>query len=133
MLFIVLHSKLSLLFVYLVVSIYPKNSTHFIENMTIICNIPVDLKVYDVQWQRNGKLFSNDDVDFAILSDNMLTLVHMEASSTEYICTVSIADNSSLTSPPLMVYKYSELCVCACMHMCVHECRTCVCLDGSTE
>jgi len=98
-----------------VVSIYPKNSTHFVENMTIICNIPVDIKVYDVQWQRNGKLFSNGDVDFAIFSDNMLTLVHMEASSTEYCCTVSIADNSTLTSPPLMVYKYSEFCVYVCV------------------
>ena len=41
----------------------------------------------------------------------MLTLTHMEVSTAEYHCIVSKVDNSSLTSPPLMVYKHSELCI----------------------
>ncbi|XP_065888000.1 uncharacterized protein [Dysidea avara] len=88
------------------ISIYPESSTHFVENMTIICNMPAQLKLYNVRWLRNGE-FSNSSNGFEILSDNMLTLVQMDASSAEYRCIVIGADNSSLTSPPLMVYKHS--------------------------
>ena len=79
--------------------------------MTIICDIPAHLNIYAVQWQRNGELINNSDVGFEVLSDSMLTLTHMEVSSAEYHCIVSKVDNSSLTSPPLMVYKHSELCI----------------------
>ena len=71
--------------------------------------MPAQLKLYNVRWLRNGE-FSNSSNGFEILSDNMLTLVQMDASSAEYRCIVIGADNSSLTSPPLMVYKHSKLC-----------------------
>ena len=89
----------------------PTNSTRFNENMTIVCQIPSSLKVYNITWTRNGITLNNAMEGFEIVEYNLLKIKGMNVSSNEYKCMIykNSSDESPTTSPPLVVYKYSKL------------------------
>ena len=93
------------------VSLYPENSTHFVEEMTIVCKIPSLLAVYNVTWTRNGDALNLAEEALETAEQNLLKIRDMNVSSNEYKCMVyeSSSDESPLASSPLMVYKYSKL------------------------
>lgn len=79
--------------------------------MTIVCQIPSSLAVYNVTWIRDGNALNLAEEGFEIVDYNLLKIRDMNASSNEYKCVVyeSSSDESPTTSLPLMVYKYSKL------------------------
>ena len=92
------------------VSLYPENSTYFIENMTIVCQIPSSLTVYNITWTRNETVLNITAEGFEVIEYNLLTIRAMDVPSNEYKCMVytNISDQSPIISSPLLIYKYSK-------------------------
>ena len=95
-----------------VVSLYPENSTHFIENMTIVCKIPSSLAVYNITWTRNGTAIGLSTEYVEVVEYNLLKIIGMDVVSNEYRCMVykNSSDESPTISSPLVIYKHSKLC-----------------------
>ena len=95
-----------------VVSLYPENSTHFIENMTIVCKIPSSLAVYNITWTRNGTAIGLSAEYVEVVEYNLLKIIGMDVVSNEYRCMVykNSSDKSPTISSPLVIYKHSKLC-----------------------
>ena len=90
--------------------LYPENPTHFVENMTIVCQISSSLKVYNVTWTRNGTAIGLSMDGTEIVEYNLLKIRNMDVPSNEYKCMVykNSSDESPTASSPLVVYKYSK-------------------------
>ena len=99
------------LFILGVVSLYPENSTHFIENMTIVCKLSPLLQVYNISWTRDGTTIGFSAEDNEVVENNLLKIRGMDASSNEYRCMVykNSSDKSPIMSSSLVIYKHSEL------------------------
>ena len=83
--------------------------------MTIVCQIPSNLQVYNVTWIRNGTIIGSatEDTEVVGYDANLLTIRRMTAILNEYKCLVykSSSDESPAISPTLMVYKSSKQCI----------------------
>ena len=79
--------------------------------MTIVCQIPSSLKVYNVTWTRNGTAIDLSTEGIEVVEYNLLIITDMHVSSNEYKCMIykNSSDDSPTTSSPLVVYKYSKL------------------------
>ena len=80
--------------------------------MTIVCQIPSTLQVYNVTWIRNGTIIGSttEDTEVVEYNVNLLRIRRMASVSNEYNCLVykSNSDESPAISPSLTVYKYSK-------------------------
>ena len=99
------------LFIIEVVSLYPENSTQFIENMTIVCKLSPSLNIYNITWTRNGTTIGLSAEDIEVVEKNILKIKGMDVSSNEYRCMVynNSSDKSPIMSSSLMIYKHSKL------------------------
>ena len=78
--------------------------------MTIVCQIPSSLTVYNITWTRNETVLNITAEGFEVIEYNLLTIRAMDVPSNEYKCMVykNISDQYPIISSPLLIYKYSK-------------------------
>lgn len=93
------------------VLLYPENFTRFTKDMTIVCQISSQFKVYNVTWTRNGTVLNLATEDVEVIEYNLLKISNMDVFSHKYKCMVykNSSDEFPTISSSLIVYKYSKL------------------------
>ena len=79
--------------------------------MTLMCNIPSSLEVYNVTWTKNDTAISSDEESFEVVEYNLLKIRDMDVLWNEYRCMVykNSSDELPTISPSLVVFNYSKL------------------------